>query len=169
LRRLRPRQAPYVGLEGLLIKGFVDAGTLLAAAGGGRLLNKSMNASGVKERDGDIRGHWSMVWTLVAKEGWEHAGTKKAPWVLLDGPNVRATRSSVGAARSILRKPSGERYLVVAGVRGRAQRGGGHRRARVGRLLGLRDETSEQMFLRGQGIRERYEPIARDLLLLRVS
>ena len=159
-------------IEGLTIKGFVDKGTPLAAEGGGRIINNSFDARGCKMLDGDgnpIRGRVATVWMLVVTDGWERAGSKKKQWVLMDGANVRATRSSVGAARSILHKPSGERDDLVdvgagadAGVLSAAAAIGVRGSGDCWRLCG---ETSEQMYLRGQRIRDLYAPIARDLLL----
>jgi hypothetical protein len=90
----------------------------------------------------------------------------------MDGADVHATRSSVGKKRSILLKPSGERDdLVGAGA------GAGAGVLSAAAAIGVRDsgdcwrlrgETSEQMFARAQGIRERYGPIARNLLLPQV-
>jgi hypothetical protein len=155
-------------MEGLIIKAVIDAGTALAEKGGGRLLNKSENARGCRVVTPDgapIRGVWGMVWMYVVDGGWEGKGGKDADWVLMRRGELFATREET--PRGILRVPSAARS---AGGAAASSSAGGSTAAHIGvsesgDCWRVRNETSAQMYARGQAIRAAWEPIARDRLL----
>ena len=163
-------------IEGGIIKQYVEAGNLLAAAGGGRILNRSAEASGIKMLDGDgalLRGRLVTVWALIIAEGWERFRSEDAPLVLVDGPldNLSVHTMCLDAPEPpILLKPCAERDMPGVGARPEA----GASMLSAAAAIGVRDsgdawrlsgETSQEMFKRWQNIRQVYEPLARNLLL----
>jgi hypothetical protein len=163
-------------IEGGIIKQYVEAGNLLAAAGGGRILNRSAEAPGITMLDGDgalLRGRLATVWALIIAEGWERFRSEDAPLVLVDGPldNLSVHTMCLDAPEPpILLKPCAERDMPGVGARPEA----GASMLSAAAAIGVRDsgdawrlsgETSQEMFKRWQGTRQVYEPLARNLLL----